>query len=444
MTGIQSTAGANAWLDRVAYAVGLSLIPTMVLELMVLAPSLTSIAVTAVFVALRVARGPRLVVTGALGLHLLAIACFVVTAVAQPQWGVAEPLLLDFLQAAQAIIAVPLLAGFLAANPAMGRRFLPDTARLLLAIGAAAAAAGLAKLALLSQGVLLENLFLDDGRYPAGTALQHDYNLYALGLLVCLAFGLWLTRAGSTRPDRLLAFVAVPLISIAVALSTSRRGFLLLVAILGVHLATVVSTSRRARVAGALFAILAGGAIAVTLGVASGAIPIGGAMQDRLDLGFAVSRLLGVASADDLFSTRAPLFGYAWTRFTTDMSAAALIFGNGMTYLTEMGRVFDNPTGFEYPHNFLLSALLHGGLLLAGLMVLLVGSALGAAWRGRGTCSAVLTALLVGLVFALSSSRSLYTHELLYFLLVAAVVPAGLLPRPVPRPVRGSPALAPA
>lgn len=404
------------------YLAAIALLPCMVLELVSLVPSLLSTACLAVIVVAAVLDGGRFPVTRWYALHLATLGVFVALVVAHGEWGVPASFRGELLAAVQALIAAPAISALLVGRRPLARRFLRDSAIGVVLVGGTVATLGLGKLWYMAQGVTFESLYLADGRYPPGAALQQDYNQAALGLLIALAFAFWRLEVVRGAIERWVLRAAILPLVAAVLLATSRRGL----AFLGVLLVVVLAraTWRVVVRPQSVRAATIGGALGVVglLGVI--AWPQRLALSDwatrTFALGTSTARLAELGDRDRLLSTRAPLVADALAQLQGEYGPTELFVGRGTRYLFEMGSAFDSESGIEYPHNFVLSAMLHGGFLLTTLVLLLVLRGLVSAWQRWPDAWPLMVTTLLGVAFALTSSTSLYSHELLYTLLVAA------------------------
>jgi len=417
-------------LDRACYAAGVAVFPAMLLELFFLVPGRTSLAAALVFAALAIVRGGRIGLSMTFAAHLALVGYYLLLAIIQPTWSIRNVIRSELIQAGQVLLVVPLLASFLAQHPAWRARFVADVGRVVTVLGVAAALAGIAKLYLMTQGVLFESLYLDDGRYPIGTAMQHDYNYYALALVVALSFALWQRQSATWAVERFWCTVAAPILITAVMLSGSRRGFVLLALVLiGAVVAWVRdSAARRSRPRSKLATAAFIGLFAAGIWGARSVVGSVPGLSQFAEVSSATSRLADLADSDRLVSSRAPLIAWAVSSLEENTFIPSLIFGRGGRYLTEMGSVFDSPSGFEYPHNVVLSSMLHGGLVLTFAVLALFAHALRRAWRAGRASLPVLVALTATIIFAMSSSSSLFSNELLYGLLVGVSIPGVLTP----------------
>lgn len=425
-------------LERVRYLLAVLLLPTMTAELLFpMVAGSTSLKVALCFILLSIWAGARVRADGWYAVHLVLFSWFVLSAIAQPDWVLGPIIFTDLLNGLQALICVPFLASFLAPTPRL-RTFLFDSARLVLVVGLVGAIVGIWKFYLLTQGIMIP-AFGSGARYPVGTSLRLDYNVFSMGLVIALSAALWLrVQLESPWWLRWGASLGIPVLAFSVAFTNSRRGLLFLAMVILLQ-PFFEDRTRKAGLSARRWLIPV--ATMVLIGVLIVTLATGAAGEwvarasDVLDLTAASVRVQSVEGGGaGLVETRLPLIEYAVDQITSVRTLPDLIFGRGISYLDEMGRFMNREVGYEYPHNFILSALLHGGVFFAGLMGVLVWLPLRTYWRVRATTGWVTVAALLGVVFGLTSSNSLYSADMFYFLLLLA---AGGFPGtdPGPNPV---------
>lgn len=324
---------------------------------------------------------------------------------------VPSPVRKDALRALVLCAVVGLALGL----PARAERTEALLQRVLLpiaAVGTFLALLGFVKLMFLAYGHSFITPILPDRPYPGGTSVAHDYNFYALsvacGVIACVA--LWRTphwrNAGTIGAG----------LAVAAGLLSGSRRFVLAMIVLMLFvllLPWLVNMSRKAAsarlvvvagMAGTLFLI----AQAFFLSALEGRLTSQPALRSgQADTLYTVGRLMtlsdtvraGLAKSlqeaveegsghpfrhdDPVISRRmpdAPPVGSArldrW-RYGLELyreSGRAWI-GDGFDYGAAFAGRFGVATGYDYPHNFVISALLYGGLIAAvALIVLLIVS----------------------------------------------------------------------
>ncbi len=394
-----------------------AVLPTMLLELMLPIASTTSLKVGLVFICASLVSGAGLRISFWLVAQLLVFSWYLATGLQVDGW-FADPIVqVDIINALGAFLIVPFVAQ-IGWNPERRARLVQRIAALLVVGALAGGTMGFVKLFLLSRGVFIEQLYAADGSYPLGTALSSDYNLYAFGLVGGVAAAMFLLRRSQAVFVQVLLILTSTVLVSAIALTGSRRGLVFLgVVMLG---EVVRSGSRTERVSSSARIFSLGLVFALAVGFTwlvarrqPVTVEIAG---QQVDLSV-VERLATLGERSSLVATRAPLVQWAWERVDASYSLVDLLVGRGFSYLGEMGRQFSAVNGAEYPHNFLLSAVLHGGVPLA---LLLIATSLLCAWRTYNTrdlLGPMAIIFVLAIVFAVTSSASLYSTEVAVFLL---------------------------
>lgn len=305
--------------------------------------------------------------------------------------------------------------------------------RTVYLVALAGAALGLMKLGLLLRGAEMPFLVNPiDGSYPEGSALQTDYNIFALALLFGLVSAAWLWRREENRLILNLSHAGVPLLVAAVALSGSRRGLIFLVCGAIVWTLSVrrqrlapggAPGARPARVAWVrvlpaylamlLVVVLQWGRIESYVGDL-----LSSAEYARLS-----SRAESIRTGDML----EPRLVY-WER-AVDVIASATwpewVVGSGFGYLADFGRF--SGLDEDYPHNVFLSAVLYGGFLQSGMLLLMLMVALRRFLVSPGDAGALGAWLVLEVAFLFFSSNSFFSSEFAMVLsLLALALPTAV------------------
>ncbi len=410
--------GTDSLVERLHRWTAIAAVPVMVAELLFpMVAGSTSAKLTLVLVALSVLVNARFEVGWRWAAHATVFGAYLLIAMMQSDFVISSFFVADFQVGLQGLLLCAVLVPMLA-NAENRERYFHDSAVALAAVGLIGAATGIAKLYLQTRGVTIAALEWQ-GMYPRGTSLRIDYNVYALGLIVSLVAAMaLLASARSLAWQRLLASVAVPLIFFAVTFTSSRRGLLFLV--LAVPLMAVSASGRALRLRMLRVPLVSlGGAGALILALLlNGDAPALQRVSEYLDLARAAERVLAVSEAGQLFETRAPLVADAWNEVSRESSGLAAMFGGGDGYLREMGRVFNREVDYEYPHNLLLSAVLHGGVVFGGFVLLGLAAAGLFTWRSRTQDLWLFAAIVFVALFALTSASSVYSFDLLVTLVL--------------------------
>lgn len=305
-------------------------------------------------------------------------------------------------------------------------------------LGALAGYGGLAKLVLFNRGVILPFLFTDEGMYPPGSSLNGDYNFFSLGLVVAMGSASWLLQRDRNYFFYLLSHLALPGMIAAVLLTSSRRALIFLA--IGALLLFFTRVWRRNK-AGALLARnmerrgrwLIGVTYVVLLAIAGTNHKL---VTERITSFFSEHEVQVVTERARTLGTEESIAGRTlyWQvtyRMLADSTIGQLLAGSGFGYISEMGAI--GGVDEDYPHNFILSALLYGGAFQAVLTLIMVGMVLKRSLSAGPEFRVVVFWILIFLLFHLSSSNSIFSSELFVVIMVLSLDALPVFPRRVPR-----------
>lgn len=321
-------------------------------------------------------------------------------------------------------VAAPL--GISRMAPAVRSIFFTRFHETIASLGIFAALLGLAKFQLLSTtGYRIPFFIYNDGLYPWGAALSGDYNEFALALVVSFGSTLWLLPREHRLGWRYWYHIGLVIIPVAVLLSGSRRGVLFIT--VGALFFAVPRLLRWLRRSTPLpqrrnslkpvllaYSILAFVTVLNLDAIASLVTQLG----ERQEYIMAVDRVSEITS-DALFESRQHYFPES-IALLSKKSELGLLFGSGFDYLPYFGA----KDGEDYPHNFLLSSMLYGGIFQTLLVLILIWAALLSCLRGGTHGTILLYWLTFCVAFALISSNSLFSSKMhLLTLLIALDLP---------------------
>ena len=280
---------------------------------------------------------------------------------------------------------------------------------------------GLAKLLYYTHGGVIDRLMDPERGYPLGSSLQTDYNFYALPLLLGIFSAFWLMKKDQSSLWCTLALLCLPELILAVLLSGSRRGLITVFWAVPILIGWLVFHRRlaklRQRGAGISWKV-----------VLAGLCFVGVLCVLKLD---SLTQFVNEVTSTDSFSglkvrwrtfeegTYSDSRMHYWT-ITLDrlrrFEPVEYVFGQGFGYVTDLGA---NPDASEdYPHNFVLSAMLYGGALQTGCLIgMVVVALLGLSLRGQGSGMFAAWSALV-IFFLLTSANSFFSSEIAIFLTI--------------------------
>jgi hypothetical protein len=106
-------------------------------------------------------------------------------------------------------------------------------------------------------------------------------------------------------------------------------------------------------------------------------------------------------------------------------SVTKKIFGDGFNYLPLFGKKFLSPAksaaGYDYPHNFILAALLYSGLVGCIFILVLLSRSLMIYWLRKKDFFPFLICILITLFYACLSGNSIFSIHILMLLLLLSI-----------------------
>ena len=305
-------------------------------------------------------------------------------------------------------------------------RFWRYLTRIVSSIALVAGSVGLVKLALATRGYHFPIFFDTEGRYIVGTATTSEYNNYAYSMALGLAALYSMRRSERAVIVRNLAEASIPIVTLAMLLTGSRRAVLFATTGAVFLLFGIIAQRRRAarhkparrqknHLAYVVYGLLlAGGTFQF-----ESVIELLRVAFESNELEFVVGRG-SMTFGSEGYQTRMPYIEESMNLFRS-YSAIEKIFGRGFEYVFQISAMVGGLHSEEdYPHNFLISALLYGGFLQAGLICAAIGSALANVLRVRETLPYLTYMLLVTITFALVSSNTLFSLPISTFIVIVA------------------------
>jgi len=309
-------------------------------------------------------------------------------------------------------------------------RFQLKMHRTMVAVSSTGALLGLAKLLYYNQGGVIPQLMDPERGYPLGTSLTMDYNFYSLPLLLGLMSAFWLIKRDFAPLWRTLALLSLPCLALAVLFSGSRRGFIVILCAVPIFFAWLFFGTRdrpfKKPGLGMFWKVVSTIAVCLLLFCV-------------LKFDFVSQTFQNVASADSLSDvlkrwdtfeegTYSDSRVYYWTVSLQRLAHFGFmdyLFGEGFGYVTDLGA--DPDIVEDYPHNFLLSSMLYGGVTQTCILIVMVGIALKRLVFGLNR--SMLGGWFVLVLFFLSTScNSFFSSEIAIFLMILSL---GLKPQQI-------------
>lgn len=237
---------------------------------------------------------------------------------------------------------------------------------------------GLYKFFLLLQGTKLTIFYLTDGRYPPGTSLVGDYNIFGLCLIIGLLSGYFISKRKISLTFYILVNLMALTIIFALLLTGSRRAWIALSGLFFIFMTHRLSIlvknifyflgTFRINSKQSIKILALGATFFSIIFVITDVFPEGFSIKHGYHLVRMKSRLLTIKNVFEIQSQsdpRSKRYNYAF-QMINEHSFLQLLIGNGSNYLPKFGQYFEG-TGYGYPHNPILSAILQSGLI--GAMV---------------------------------------------------------------------------
>jgi O-antigen ligase len=233
---------------------------------------------------------------------------------------------------------------------------------------------GLYKFFLLLQGTKLTMFYRSDGRYPWGTSLVGDYNIFGLCLIIGLISGYFISKRKMSLTLYIFVNLMALTIIVALLLTASRRAWIalsgLLLVIITPGLSTLVKNcfyflkTFQIKRKQSIKILALGATILAIIFVISEIFPEGFSIKHRYHLTRMKTRLLtlkNITATQSQAHSRSKIYDYAF-QMINEHSLLQLLIGNGSNYLPKFGQYFEG-SGYGYPHNPILSAILQSGLI---------------------------------------------------------------------------------
>ncbi len=256
--------------------------------------------------------------------------------------------------------------------------------------------------------------YYHEGNLLLGSSLNSDYNIFSLGLLIGVIFSFGFQQKIKVVFFKLIYWFSLLVIFISASLSGSRRALLLVfLTILFLFLFSRIQRLRSLRqiirysyipVIGFLIIYLFG-------------LDILDILEKSEYIDTSISRIFTLQ--DELSGDNERTIRFEWVidKFWNS-DFFSMFFGQGFEYLGEMGGAFS--LGKEdNPHNFVLSALLYGGLLGAILIIYLTLGLLKYSFESKKEFFFISILLIL---FGLTSSNSLFALRIFPTILILSVI----------------------
>ena len=239
---------------------------------------------------------------------------------------------------------------------------------------------GLVKMFFLLQGTKISLFYHGGEEYPWGSSLVADYNIFGLCLISGLISGYYILKRCMPLRYYVVVNLMVVTIFFASVFASSRRTWIVLsflvLMLVGVFLKNLTknifllfSTYKLKRPEFIKKLTLGITLTAIIIGIVT-LVPNDIPIKHTYQLTRIQYRFLTIKNISEINlqpSSRYNRYNYAF-QLINEYSILNLIFGNGSNYLQKFGQKF-NGSGYDYPHNYILTAILQSGLIGALLVI---------------------------------------------------------------------------
>jgi O-antigen ligase len=242
------------------------------------------------------------------------------------------------------------------------------------------ASIGLIKFFFLLQGIEISFFQSSNRKYPLGSTLVNDYNMFGLCLLSGLVSGYYIIKRKKSLHYFVVANLMALTIFFASVFSASRRTWFVLsvfsLVLAGAFLKNLMRNIflflRTFKLKQSVFIrnlTLCISLVTIIFAVVA-FIPKDISIKHPYQLGRIQYRFNTIKNFSEINSqpfSRYNRYNYAF-KLINDYSIFNLIFGKGSDYLQRFGQKFQG-SGYDYPHNHILSAILQSGLIGALVVI---------------------------------------------------------------------------
>ena len=295
---------------------------------------------------------------------------------------------------------------------------------ILIANGFVFSILGIVKYLMLGQGKYITFLYTFE-KYPQGTSLIVDYNMFSLSLIATLILCLFSLKRNINSVFFIYLLITIFTCSLAIVFSGSRRGWIILILILVFivfYFIKLVISSKRFKTKNVLYLFISFGSLFL-LFLFSKINNMSLFFADSAYIKGLLQRLFGLydSNVDDSgLDSRNVRWDYGFELFR-DSELKNKIFGNGFHYLQNYADYFNNVIDTDYPHNFILSSILYSGILGSLGIIIFLLVVFKYAFKGFKYNKELSLIFFVSIMFALISGNTIFSHKV-FFVLILIIV----------------------
>lgn len=280
----------------------------------------------------------------------------------------------------------------------------------------------LAILSLYKYYVLLNGVYIPflegEDRYPRGTSMMPDYNMFSLGMIIGLVSISYLIRNTNRTIIQLAGIISSLLVIISSLLSGSRRGLIILpIAI--IYLIYVIFKRLANNSAKNNLMIISVSGFFCLLLLIGFKDDININVTNSYEIDRVEERYLTLFDGSSSFDSRTQRWKYS-LELISEFNIINLVIGDGFTYLEKYGEKFEYSSDKEgYPHNPVISSFLYAGILgMLFTVVLILIPIIRVLINDQLKHSEYILIYLFILIFLIQSGNSIFSHHVMWFILL--------------------------
>lgn len=291
----------------------------------------------------------------------------------------------------------------------------------LIINGALFSVLGIVKYIMWGQGKYFSFLYSFE-KYPQGTSLIVDYNMFSLSMLTTIILSLFSIRKDNNFIYSIYLLLTMFSCSLAIVFSGSRRGWVILMFIIVFVILYFIKISISSKTfktkSFLLIFIMFCGSLLMFLftKVFNESILLGNSTYIQ----GLFQRLLGLFNSDiddGGLDSRNVRWDYAFELFTSS-DLKDKIFGQGFYYLQNYADYFFNIIDSDYPHNFLLSAILYSGVIGSLGIIIFLFVVFKDVYKGFKLNKEWTIIFSMSFLFAFISGNTIFSHKVFFVLIL--------------------------
>ena len=271
--------------------------------------------------------------------------------------------------------------------------------------------------------------FISEQGYPWGTALIDDYNYFSLSLIFGLSFGYDIMQKSRVILYKFLIFNSFPLIILAISMSGSRRGFIILILILVLFIIReLIKIITPPYGISKLFILNISFLLIITHFVSSQDIFKSVNIKEFNKIVLRLETLLDSSHSYNgprTYDQRIERWEYA-NSLIHDFTLSEILTGSGFEYLEkyakEFSRDYTKALIEDYPHNVFISHFLFSGSIGLLLLLIFYNLTFYYYWKYRSELKNFFLFTLIATFFSITSDDSIFTVKIYAIFLIFPIL----------------------